>query len=320
MWSATPIRHAVSAPVRRALPSARYAQRLWIAEHGLARFRGRDRAPDLGVARRGAEGACEQHQLTEFDHRAAWPVARWKREEPARQFVDPPGQYRRLAVDQPRRDPPAARGHVVDKSGKAHAQLIADPLFECVECIKDRALGILASLGRRSFTTRRILRVLDRFRFGLLRGAQILVGGRRNIRRGFGGAGARPPSAEPVADPGRRIGRGERRDRFRLHPQQSEHVLAWKFPRRAGAFVAEIAQIGHHAIRIGAGARAFAPNQGAVVARANPRPFGRLGEPRRCLERGLIGGELLDRFQINRHAVIRTNPSKEYISGYIGRQ
>jgi hypothetical protein len=137
----------------------------------------------------------------------------------------PPGQRRRLAVDESRRDPPAACGRIVDEGGQSHPQLVADPLLERVERIKDRALGVLGSLRRSRLAPRDLFWILDRLWFVKLRCAGVLgcgIGARRLCH-------AAAPPAEPIADPGRSVGRRKRHDRLRVEPQQPEHVLAGEF-------------------------------------------------------------------------------------------
>jgi hypothetical protein len=187
-------------------------------------------------------------------------------------------------------------------------------LLERVQRIEDRTLGLLAALRGLSLAPRPILRILGGLRFSVSRGAQVLVTGGCGIARRPCRRRTAPP-AQPIADPGRRVGRRERHDRFCIQPQQAEYVLAGKLARWAGALVAEIAEICHHPIGIGTGASAFAPDQRAIPARADARPFGRFGESGGRLERGLIGGELLDRFQINRHALV---PNRIQDGQYIG--
>jgi hypothetical protein len=211
------------------LPAGVDPQRVRIGQHGFARFRGRYGTPRISLARRGAKGAREQHELAELNDRAARTVAGRQGEDAARQLVDPSGQRRRLAVDQSRRDAPAPRGGIVDEGGQAHPQLVADPLLERVERIRYRALGILGSLRHGSLAPRRLFRILKRLRFGKLRHARVLGGGRCIGARRLWRAAACAPSPEPITDPGRRVGGCEGHDRLRVEPQQAEHVFAWKF-------------------------------------------------------------------------------------------
>jgi hypothetical protein len=168
----------------------------------------------------------------------------------------------------------------------------------------DCAFGIFRSLCRGSLAPRCCFRIVGLFRLGELRRARVLFAGKRIGVRCLRRC-ARPPPAEPIAHPVRRVSGDEWHDGLGIEPQQAEHVLAGEFARRAGALVAEVTQVRHDPIGIGAGPGAFAPYQGAVPARADPGPFGGLGKPRRRLERGLIGGKLFNCLQINCHAAIR---------------